>query len=152
MIYMNGNIFLDTNILVYAYDRSEPLKQGKTIRLIDALSSIGAGAISTQVLSELFVALTGKIRIPLSQKDGIERVEHHMQIWKIFNVTSMIILEALRGVRVHHFSFWDSLVWATAKLNQISIVFSEDFSDGSTVDGVQFVNPYTAKFEVSDWV
>ena len=149
---MNGSIFLDTNVVVYAYDRSESFKQSKIVPVLDELSSIGAGALSTQVLCELFVALTSKIRSPLSQKDGVQRVERHMQIWTVLNVTSVIILEALRGVRKHHFSFWDSLVWATAKLNQISIIFSEDFADGSTVEGVRFVNPFNEAFELSEWL
>ncbi len=147
---MKGSIFLDTNVLVYAYDRSEPVKQSRAVAFLDELSSVGVGAVSTQVLGELFVALTGKIRIPLSQKDGVRRVENHMQIWTVLNVSSMIILEALRGVRKHHFSYWDSLVWATAKLNQVGIVFSEDFKDGSAVEGVRFVNPFAPEFELSD--
>ncbi|MCI0416196.1 PIN domain-containing protein, partial [bacterium] len=65
---MKGSIFLDTNVLVYAYDRSEPVKQSRAVAFLDELSSVGVGAVSTQVLGELFVALTGKIRIPLSQK------------------------------------------------------------------------------------
>jgi predicted nucleic acid-binding protein len=103
-------------------------------------------------MGELFVALTGKIRMPLSIREGVQRVEHHMQIWPVLTITAMVILEAFRGVNKHHFRYWDSLIWATAKLNQVELVLSEDFADGSKVEGVRFVNPFTAEFEISDWL
>ena len=61
----------------------------------------------------------------------------------------MIILEAARGARQHHFSYWDAQIWATAKLNQIPVVLSEDFSDGQSTEGIRFMNPFSAKFQLS---
>jgi len=49
----------------------------------------------------------------------------------------------------HHLSYGDAQIWATAKLNQISVVFSEDFSDGRTTEGIRFTNPFSAKFQLS---
>jgi predicted nucleic acid-binding protein len=60
----------------------------------------------------------------------------------------MVILEAIRGVREHRFSYWDAQIWATARLNQIEVVFSEDFTTDTIVDAVRFVNPFHAEF---DW-
>ncbi|MGB9776100.1 MAG: PIN domain-containing protein [Anaerolineae bacterium] len=62
---MNSRIFLDTNVLVYAYDRSEPEKQQQAIRVLDALVVRGRGAVSTQVLAEFFITVTRKITVPL---------------------------------------------------------------------------------------
>jgi predicted nucleic acid-binding protein len=42
-------------------------------------------------------------------------------------------------------------IWATARLNQISFIFSEDFSDGRRLEGVQFIDPLTPKFDVTRW-
>lgn len=61
----------------------------------------------------------------------------------------MIILEAARGVRAHRFSYWDAQIWATAKLNQIPVVLSEDFSDGQSTEGIRFTNPFSPKFQLS---
>ena len=58
----------------------------------------------------------------------------------------MIVLEAIRGVKDHNFSYWDALIWATARLNQIRIVLSEDFSDHANIEGVLFVNPFEPDF------
>ena len=64
----------------------------------------------------------------------------------------MIILEAARGVETHHLSFWDAQIWATARLNQIPIVFSEDFNTGASLEGVRFINPFATDFQISDWI
>ena len=39
-------------------------------------------------------------------------------------------------------SYWDALVWATAKMNQIPVVLSEDFPHISVLEGVRFINPF----------
>jgi len=38
--------------------------------------------------------------------------------------------------------FWDAQIWATAKLNQIPKILSEDFQHGRAIEGVVFVNPF----------
>jgi predicted nucleic acid-binding protein len=42
-------------------------------------------------------------------------------------------------------SLWDAQVWATAKLNQIPVVLSEDFASGSVIEGVLFENPFASE-------
>ena len=145
---MNGNIFVDTNVLVYAYDRSEPEKQGQALEVLDRLVTTGTGVISTQVLAEFFVTVTRKISAPLSLSEGYERIENYLQVWTVLDLTGMIVLEAIRGVRDYQFSFWDAQVWATARLNQIPVVFSEDFNAGTNIEGVRFANPFTGNFQV----
>jgi len=70
----------------------------------------------------------------------------------VLDVTGMIVLEAARGVRDHQFNFRDAQVWAAARLNQISIVFSEDFNAGQVTEGVRFVNPFAEDFRVEHWL
>ncbi len=149
---MSDRIFVDTNVLVYAYDRSEPEKQKRALEVLDRLVMTEAGVISTQVLAEFFVAVTRKISAPLSVIEGYERIENHLQAWTVIELTGMIVLEAARGVRDHQFDFWDAQIWATARLNQIPVVFSEDFSAGTVVEGVRFVNPFAPDFQIEEWV
>ncbi|RME89032.1 MAG: PIN domain-containing protein [Planctomycetota bacterium] len=144
-------VFLDTNILVYSYDRSDPKKQKKAFKVLDYLALSDRGSISTQILSEFFVTVTKKIPEPLSIQEAIERLENFLKTWEILQITPFIILEAARGVRDYKLSFWDSQIWATAKMNQISVVFSEDFSEGSTIEGVEFINPLSKDFSIEDW-
>lgn len=149
---MSASIFVDTNVLVYAYDRSEPQKQRQALRVLDRLAVTGVGVISTQVLSEFFVAVTRKIATPLSVDQAYDRVKNYLQSWRLLDLTGMVVLEAVRGVRDHQFNFWDAQIWAVARLNQIAVVFSEDFNVGAVVEGVRFVNPFAEDFQIEEWV
>jgi len=148
MIYMTSKTFIDTNVLVYAYDRSEPLKQRAAFDLLDTLANSGTGVISAQVLSEFFVTVTKKISEPLTFKQAITRVKNFCQLWTVLELNEMIVLEAVRGVKEHRFSFWDAQIWAAARLNQVNLVLSEDFSHGSFVEGVRFINPFLPEFNL----
>lgn len=146
MSSMTASCLVDTNVVVYAYDRSEPDKQRRALEVLDVLATSQRGALSVQVLSETFVTLTRKIPAPLSPEEAYQRLQNYHQAWPILDLTGLIALEAARGVVDHKLSFWDALIWATAKLNQIDIVLSEDFSDGQVVEGVRFTNPFGAGF------
>jgi len=65
-------------------------------------------------------------------------------------LNEMIIYEAIRGVKEHKFSYWDAQIWVSARLNQISLVLSEDFADNSLADGVRFVNPLMPVFDLEN--
>lgn len=119
---MSDRIFVDTNVLVYAYDRSEPEKQQQALEMLDRLAVTGAGMISTQILSEFFVAVTQKIAAPLSVDEACDRLKNYVQSWTVVDLTGMIVLESARGVRDHQFNFWDAQIWAAARLNQANVV------------------------------
>ena len=148
---MNAKVFVDTNVLVYAYDRSEPEKQRRALAVLDHLALTGTGAISTQVLAEFFVAVTRKIPYPLSVQEAYQRIENYLRGWPVLEVTGLIVLEAARGVRDYQLNFWDAQIWATARLNQIPVVFSEDFNVGQVTEGVRFVNPFARDFHLDAW-
>lgn len=149
---MNDSVFVDTNVLVYAYDRSNPEKQRRALQVLDRLAITGAGMTSAQVLSEFFVAVTRKIVAPLSVDEACDRVKNYLQSWSVVDVTGMIVLEATSGVRDHEFNFWDAQIWATARLNQTSVIFTEDFNIGAVTEGVRFVNPFADEFQLEDWL
>lgn len=139
-------------VLVYAYDYSEPKKQQQALEILDRLITARAGVISPQVMSEFFVTVTRKIASPLSMDEAYQRLTNYLQIWTVTELTGLIVLEAVRGVRDHQFSFWDAQIWATARLNQIPVVFSEDFNPDSAVEGVRFVNPFVQVFMIQEWL
>ena len=49
-------------------------------------------------------------------------------------------------------SYYDAQIWATARLNQVPIIFSEDYNVSPTLEGVQFVNPFAPEFVLGHWV
>ena len=151
-ISMSDKVFVDTNLLVYAYDRSEPKKQRQASRILDRLALAGMGVIDTQIMAEFFVAVTRKISAPLSVAEAYQRIQNYIRSWPVLGISEMVVLEAVRGVRDHQFSFWDAQVWAAARLNQIPVVFSEDFNTGPIIEGISFVNPFSADFRFEEWI
>jgi predicted nucleic acid-binding protein len=140
---MTAKFFVDTNILIYAYDTTNPDKQAAALQTLDRLVTSGTGVISTQVLAEFFVTVTSdrKFPNPLSVVEAGNRIQNYILVWEVVEVTGAIVLEAIRGVKEYQFSFWDAQIWATAKLNQIPVVYSEDFNVEAIIEGVRFVNP-----------
>jgi predicted nucleic acid-binding protein len=88
----------------------------------------------------------------LSIDQAIVQVEKWSNSFPVFNLTPQIVLEAARGVRDHGLAYYDSQIWAAARLNQIPVVFSEDFQDVQVLEGVRFANPFAGKFDVEAWV
>ena len=147
----NDRVLVDTNVLVYAYDRSEPERQRQAQWILDRLALAGTGVIDTQIMAEFFVAVTRRISVPLSVDEAYERIQNYTRSWPVLRISEMVVLEAVRGVRDYQFSFWDAQVWAAARLNQIAAVFSEDFNTGSQIEGVTFINPFSADFRFEEW-
>jgi predicted nucleic acid-binding protein len=141
---------IDTNVLVYAYDRAEPEKQRRALAVLDELARSGEGVLSAQVLSEFFVTVTRKIAAPLTAAQAQERLRHYTEIWPVVPVTAQIVLEAIRGVREYQLSFWDAQIWAAARLSQVPVVLSEDFNPGAVIEGVQFIDPFASDFELQE--
>lgn len=141
---MTDRFLVDTNVLVYAYDRAYPLKQRKSLEVLDHLILNKMGCLSTQILAEFFNVVTSKISSPLSQKEAETQVDNFIRSSDVVDVTPLIVIEAIRGVREHGFSYWDSQIWASARLNQIPFVISEDFGR-SFIEGVRYLDPFKTK-------
>lgn len=144
-------VLVDTNVLVYAHDRGEFDKQRQAIQVLHVLHASGQGRLSAQVLAEFIRAATKTAQPMLTIDQARRQAEYFVQAWPIVDLTPMIVLEAARGVRDHQLSYYDAQIWATARLNQIPIVFSEDFSSGATLEGVHFVNPFAPEFALEAW-
>jgi predicted nucleic acid-binding protein len=53
---------------------------------------------------------------------------------------------------MYQMAIWGAQIWATARLNQVPVIFSEDFNDGALIKGVRFADPFAAGFQLGDWV
>lgn len=145
-------ILIDTNLLVYAHDRGEYEKQGQAIKTLSTLHATGRGRLSVQCLAEFFSVTTRGSQPKVSMEQATSQVENFLQAFQVYDLTAMIVLEAARGVRAHSLSYFDAQIWATARLNQVPVIFSEDFAGGTVLEGVRFVNPFTSDFSLEDWV
>jgi predicted nucleic acid-binding protein len=144
-------ILIDTNVLVYAHDRAEPAKQARAIEVLDVLHLAGNGRLSAQCLAEFFRAATRPARPTLTVVEAAQQVERLARVWPVYDITPFVVIEAMRGVHDHQLSYWDAQIWATAHLNQVPVVFSEDFTAGAVLEGVRFVNPFAGDFALAPW-
>jgi predicted nucleic acid-binding protein len=138
---MSNKVLLDTNILVYIYDSLDSAKQEQAIAIVDRLIRTSIAVLSPQIMGEFFIATTRSRRPLLSPSEAIDRIRNYLASCQVVDITQMITLEAVRGMETHSFGFWDAQIWATARLNQIAEVYSEDFNPGATIEGVRFTNP-----------
>jgi predicted nucleic acid-binding protein len=145
-------ILIDTNLLVYLYDVGSPNKAAQARKVLDRLELTRSGRLSVQCLAEFLNVSTRKLDPPLSRADALEQVSLFTRMWPVFDLTPLIVLEAARGARDYGLPYYGAQIWAAARLNQVTVVFSEDFSDGQVLEGVRFVNPFSMLFRVEDWV
>jgi predicted nucleic acid-binding protein len=146
-----AKVLIDTNVLIYAYDRADPVKQRRAIDLLDQLCAAHMGAVSAQSLSEFFSIATRKLTPPLTIAEAEKQLQAFAAQWLVLPVTEKVVLEAARGAREYQFHFWDAQIWAAARLNGLSLIFSEDFSSDAIIESVRFVNPFAPDFEWANW-
>ena len=136
-------VFIDTNILVYAYDASAGEKHKKALETMENLWDLGNGIISSQVLQEFFVSVTKKISKPLNLITAKEIVKDLLK-WKTVIIDGEIILEAIDIHSQHKYSFWDSVIIAAAIGAGAGTILSEDLSDKQVIKGITIKNPFAS--------
>lgn len=131
--------FFDTNILVYASDKSDPGKRDRARTLLGEAALVDTGVISIQVLQEFFVVATKKLGIdPLDAKGILESFEN----FEVVQVTQRLIRDAIDMSVLNRLSFWDALIVAAAESAACELLVTEDMSDGQVIKGVRITNPY----------
>ena len=136
-----GREFVDTSVLVYAFDASAGAKQAGAQRLVERLWTTGTGCLSVQVLQEFFVIVTRKVAEPLSIDDAASRVRE-FATWKIFVPTVEDVLAAIALHQQAQLSFWDAMVVEAATQSGCHVLWTEDLNDGQLLRGVRVRNPF----------
>lgn len=139
----SGPCFVDTNILVYAYDASAGHKHDRARELVAALWHRHEGCLSIQVLQESYVTATAKLARPLGSEEA-SRIIADLSQWTVHRPTVDTILSAIRIQMRCHISFWDALIVASAGELGCATIWSEDLNPGQLYEGVQVANPFSA--------
>lgn len=143
-------VFLvDTNVLIYAYDAAELQKRERAIEVLRLLLASNGGAISTQILGEFYSSITRKPRFPLTKLEAEEAVVDYIRTFAVFDVTTPAVLEAVRAAREYQLSYYDAVLWATAKLHAIPNLLTEDMQDTQLIEGVRIMNPFEPSFDLA---
>lgn len=146
--FMSDKSFVDTNILLYAHDRTTGVKHERARQLVEELWQTRSGVVSTQVLQELCVNLRRKASRPLNIDATREIVADYLA-WEVVVNTGQSILEALRIEERFRVSFWDALVIQAAEFSGAAVLYSEDLSHGQSYGAVRAVNPFRPISEIS---
>lgn len=135
--------FVDTNVLVYAFDKSGSPKNQLAQRLMNELMEEDRLRLSTQVLQELFVTLTRKVSQRCSSEEALAVLED-LTAWPLMVVDYVAIRAAVRLADQAKLSFWDALVVVAAARTGAAVLYSEDLNDGQKILGVRISNPFVA--------
>lgn len=136
---MSARSFFDTNILIYADDKSTPAKQKRALDLVAAHRRGATGVVSTQVLQEYFVTVTRKLGV------DARVARRKVELLAEFDVAAPDVVDILAAIdlhRLHGFSFWDSLILRCAIQSGCTVLLTEDLQKSREVDGVSIVNPF----------
>jgi predicted nucleic acid-binding protein len=137
---MSDKYFVDTDILVYAHDRSPGVKQQRAKMLLEQLWNSGNGVLSTQVLQELCINLRRKTGNPVPI-DEVRLLIREYSTWEVVTNTPESVLKALDIEMRYKTSFWDALILQAAEAAGASILYSEDLAAGQRYGAIQVVNP-----------
>lgn len=132
--------FVDSNILIYAYDRSAGFKHELARSVVRGLWERRSGTLSVQVLQEFFVSATRKIPAPLDVREAAE-VIRDLSRWRVHRPGASDVLEAVDLHRRVGISFWDAMIVRSAVSQGCGVLYSEDLNDGQIYDGVRVSNP-----------
>lgn len=138
---MADRVFVDTSILVYLRDSTEPEKQAAAAEWMARLWDTGTGRISAQVLQEYYVTVTGKLSPGMPAAEAREDVLA-LRSWEPLEPNLDLLEDAWTFQDRFGFSFRDALIVASARRLDCAILLTEDLQDGQDLAGLRVVNPF----------
>jgi predicted nucleic acid-binding protein len=136
--------FIDSNVLLYAHNASERVRQPVAEALLQELWGLRAGVVSTRVLSEFYVVATRKFAPPMSRHEAGAVVDAYAA-WPVVQVDPTLIVAASLLEERHRLSFWDALILEAARRAGASRLVSEDLQAGRRIAGLVIENPFAVK-------
>jgi predicted nucleic acid-binding protein len=133
--------FVDTNVLVYALDEEQGERHETARALIEDLWESEGGVLSTQVLQELYVTLTRKLRKSMTRPRARAVVERYAA-WPTHEITPDDIVAASELEQRHTLAFWDALIIVAAQRLGAERILTEDMQPGRSFGNVRIENPF----------
>ena len=138
---MSDKVFLDTNVLVYLFDRDAPAKQKKAREILESEGGAGNIVISTQVLEEFYVSVTRKLGKPLSEQEA-EGAARDFSRLDVVEIDLDMVLRSIATARSQRISLWDSLIIEAAQARGCRRLLTEDLQNGRKFGALQVENPF----------
>lgn len=133
--------FVDTNILLYAYDPGAGERHAQARELVGRLGRERQGALSIQVLQEFYVNLTRKIATPLTPDDARARLRV-LSRWRSHSPLPHDVVAAAELAERHQLSFWDAMIVRSAVELGCTTLWTEDLNSGQEITGVTVASPF----------
>jgi predicted nucleic acid-binding protein len=139
---MSDRFFLDTNLFVYTFDGTAPVKAKKSAQLIRRAADTGEGIISYQVVQEFFNVAFRRFAQPMSVAEAEQYLITVLRPLLAVPSSPAIYFAGLRIAEKHRIPWYDSLIVAAALEGQCEKLYSEDFQHGRKIEGVRIENPF----------
>ena len=138
---MTARVFVDTNVLIYQFDKREPDKKARAAAWMDYLWATRTGLVSFQVLQEFYAIATRKLAPGMAPEKARKIVQTLFQ-WNPSRIDDRVFFIAWVIQDQFGLSWWDALIAASARLAGCSHLLTEDLQHGQNLDGVRVVNPF----------
>lgn len=129
-------VFLDSNIIIYAYSSTDPKKASVCRKAIAS----GNVVISAQVINEFVSVAHKKFHHPFASIEAA--VRELLPFVHVASLSAETSLLAIRLAEKFNLSWYDSLIIASAIENGCSLLFSEDMQHGMVMEGLTIINPF----------
>ena len=138
---MSVKVFVDTNVLVYSRDASEPEKQHQAMAWMKHLWESRNGRLSFQVLQEFYSTVTTKLQPGMEPQNARDDVQS-LFAWRPIPVSADVIKGAWFIQDRFKLSWWDALIVSAAQIDDCSHLLTEDLHENQVLGNVRVINPF----------
>jgi predicted nucleic acid-binding protein len=132
-----NKVFVDTNVLIYAYSSTELNKKQKSLDIMSGENIV----ISTQVINEFIWIMRKKFSVDLKLMSHIAK--SIFLSYRVGIVDQEIILKAILISGKYRYTYWDGLILASALMNNCKYIYTEDMQHNQIIENrLQIVNPF----------
>jgi predicted nucleic acid-binding protein len=138
---MTEPYFVDSNVLVYAFDAEAGRRHETAAALVQRGWEDQCAVISTQVLQEFYDVVTRRLKKPMSPTAARSAVAA-FGAWQVEVIRVPTIIQAASLAERYRIAFWDGLIIAAAAQGGTRTLLTEDLQDGALIGGVRIRNPF----------
>lgn len=140
---MTDRVFVDTNVLVYRHDATDPVKQARADEWYAHLWRQRSGRLSFQVLQEMYATLTRKLKPGIAAPKA-QRIVRALRAWQPIAIDFTVVERAWSLQERYALSWWDALIVAAAQFGACRILLTEDIQHGQTIDALRVIDPFAS--------
>ncbi len=133
---------IDSNILAYAYDKSEPGKYDISKKILKECWAKQNAVLSVQNLAEFYSIVTKKIQRPIPVENAKQVVLDLIDGFEILRYNEFTIINAINNQAIYKIPFWDALIVATMEENSIETIVTENWRNFNKAKWLNTINPF----------